>query len=116
MSTGRKTAAQPSTPPPPSDTRPPLLIELGTLCIENGLATLAQDCINAIPLESVQHSAQLLIKKEVLVCQVLVGAAGEGYSKVVVETRLRAVSKLEDTLRSAIRTNDPDLIQVNFLG
>ena len=43
------------------------------------------------------------------------GTAREGYSKAVVETRLQAVNKLDETLRSAIRTNDPDLVQVSTL-
>lgn len=40
-------------------------------------------------------------------------SAGDGYSKVVVDTRLQAVRKLDATLMSAIKISDSDLIQVS---
>ena len=108
-SSGRKTANLPGTPAPPSEARPPLLLEIGSLAIENGLVSLAENCLNATPPESVGHSGQLSVRRQVLSCQVTVR---EGYSKSAVEGRVQAVKKLDDILASTLRTKDMDLIQV----
>ena len=108
-SSGRKTATLSGTPAPPPETRPPLLLEVGSLAIENGLVSLAEKCLNATPPESVGHSVQLSVRRQVLSCQVMVR---EGYSKSAVEGRVQAVKRLDDILVSTLRTKDMDLIQV----
>ncbi len=105
----RKTASQSCIPAPPLETRPPLLLELGSLAMECGLSQLAGDCLSAVPQDSVGNSAQLMIRRQMLGCQVLVR---EGYSETAIEGRVDALKRLEGILTSAVRSNDMDLIQV----
>lgn len=107
---GRKIAVRSSTPVPPSKVKFLLLLELGALAIENGLVKLTEDCLNALPQESVEHNVQLMIRRQVLSVQVLIR---EGYGKSAVEGRVQAVKKLDDILASTVRTSDMDLIQVS---
>ncbi|XP_064381874.1 cilia- and flagella-associated protein 46-like [Halichondria panicea] len=104
----RKTASQSCIPAPPLETRPPLLLELGSLAMECGLSQLAGDCLSAVPQDSVGNSAQLMIRRQMLGCQVLVR---EGYSETAIEGRVDALKRLEGILTSAVRSNDMDLIQ-----
>ncbi len=111
-SSGRKTSSQSCIPAPPLETRPPLLLELGSLAIECGFSQLAGDCLSAVPQDSVGHSAQLTIRRQVLGCQVLVR---EGYSETAVEGRVDALKRLKEILKSAVRTDDMDLVQVGTI-
>ena len=113
-SSGRRTATGPPLSPPPKEARAPLLLELATLCVTHHLTSLAQDCVKEVPRENVQHDSKLMIMREVLVCQLMVQALGEAeelYTRSAVEVRLQAVTKMEETLTSTLRTGDAELIQ-----
>lgn len=108
-SSGRKTVALSSTPAPPLEEKPLLLLELGSLAFECGLKQLAKDCLDELPQDTVGQPIQWCIRQQVLNCQV---DLKEGYNKTVVEGRVQTVNRLEDILTSALRTNDMDLVQV----
>ncbi len=107
-SSGRRTALS-TTPTPPLEEKPLLLLELGSLAFECGLKQLAEECLSELPQDMVGQPVQWCVRKQVLNCQLKLK---EGYSKTAVEGRVQAVNRLEDILTSALRTNDMDLVQV----
>lgn len=109
LSSGRKIVTSSSTPAPPLEKKPLLLLELGSLAFECGLKQLAEDCLNELPQDTVRQPVQWCIRQQVLNCQV---DLKKGYSQTAVEGRVQAVNRLDDILTSALRTDDMDLVQV----
>lgn len=88
-SSGRKTATLTPLPPPHAESRPSLLLELATVCVECHLTELASACLTALPRDLSDPGLALL--REYVQCQLMVqqlGAAEESYTRTAVEVRI----------------------------
>lgn len=101
------------------DSHASLYLELGNLCLENSLYDLAQDCLGKVPKGMLQCDSRLFLCRELLHSQLLIaGQDGSSkiYTKESVEARIKAISRLEEVLKSALRLADPDVIQVSHMA
>lgn len=96
---------------------PSLILELAMFSLENSLPDLAANCLRQVPRELVQSDPRLHVLHDLISTQVLLARQGSGpnktYTKPAVEERIGAISHLEQTLMSAQRISDPDMVQVS---
>ena len=92
-----------------------LLLELGFLSLENSFHDLARDCLQQVPKDIARSAPKTFLLRELLSAQLLVARQNDPavmYTDASVETRVKALSHLEQLLLSAVRISDPDIIQV----
>lgn len=90
-----------------------LLLELGALCIEYYLPSLAQEVVLTVSAANISNDTRLILMQESLVCQVGLQRCNlaKRYSHRDVEVRIKAVEKMTNLLKLAKRTQHFDLIQ-----
>ncbi|XP_065923991.1 cilia- and flagella-associated protein 46 isoform X6 [Magallana gigas] len=93
--------------------RPYLLLELARFCIELEFPDLAQDCVDHMK-TCVVKDPSFYLELEFLQCELMVRSLGdkqESFNKSVVDLRLQAIKRCEETIMNAIRQGDPNVIQ-----
>lgn len=96
-----------------------LYLELANLCMENSFYDLAQDCLKQIPKSLLQSDSKLYLCRELFHSQLQIArqdGSDQIYAKASVEARIKAMSRLQEILRSSLRLADPDVIQVSYCG
>ncbi|XP_060072788.1 cilia- and flagella-associated protein 46-like [Ylistrum balloti] len=112
---GRRTPTPTSTKKLAADSpdKPFLLLELGRFCLDLDFADLAQDCVNHMK-SCVVKEAGFYLELELLECDLMLHSLGdkqESYQKSVIDLRLQAIKRCEETIMNAIRHGDPNVIQ-----
>lgn len=90
-----------------------LLLQLGTICMEHSLTSLAKECALAMRGISEPFDFKVIIMRELLLCQLNaqnLDHLGEAYGYIP-EARLKIVQHLCGLLTFARTYRDPDLIQ-----
>ena len=97
----------------PDDTRVPLLIELGMLCVEYHLTGLAQECLVAVGTAKISDPRLTLMKESVTYQLSIRGhdQAEKVYNNNTVDVRLKALSRVANLLTALKKIQDFDLIQ-----
>eukprot|EP00112_Aurelia_sp_Birch-Aquarium-sp1_P006405 Seg1708.3 transcript_id=Seg1708.3/GoldUCD/mRNA.D3Y31 product="Cilia- and flagella-associated protein 46" protein_id=Seg1708.3/GoldUCD/D3Y31 len=93
--------------------RLPLLVDLARLCLDCERVQLAEECLASTM--GTAKDATVYLEMNFLKSEITVQKLNEkknDYTKSSVETRLRAIQSLEESLRSGIRRHMHDLIQV----
>ncbi|XP_074855679.1 cilia- and flagella-associated protein 46 [Carettochelys insculpta] len=96
------------------DEKVPLLLELARLSLKLNCIQLAFDCMHDLKRAGIKEPGKL-IEIECLECEYEVQKLGtkiSTYTKGVVEIQLKVIRRLEQTLQSAVRLGDPNVIQV----
>ncbi|CAH1258233.1 CFAP46 [Branchiostoma lanceolatum] len=99
--------------PPSIEERPPLLLELGRLCLDHSFPDLATQCVDGIMACPVKDEATML-QTEFMNCDLMVKNLKnkmESYTKSAVEVRVLAIKRLMQALQNAVRYGDPNVIQ-----
>nr|XP_022339451.1 cilia- and flagella-associated protein 46-like isoform X3 [Crassostrea virginica] len=120
---GRRTPTPTTTKPLATDSadkkdmseveRPYLLLELARFCVELEFPDLAQDCVDHMK-TCVVKDPSFYLELEFLQCELMVRSLGEkqeSFNKSVVDLRLQAIKRCEETIMNAIRQGDPNVIQ-----
>ncbi|OWF46298.1 Tetratricopeptide repeat protein 40 [Mizuhopecten yessoensis] len=112
---GRRTPTPTSTKKlaPDSPDKPFLLLELGRFCLDLDFADLAHDCVNHMK-QCVVKETGFYLELELLECDLMLHSLGdkqESYQKSVIDLRLQAIKRCEETIMNAIRHGDPNVIQ-----
>ncbi|CAH1258230.1 CFAP46 [Branchiostoma lanceolatum] len=93
--------------------KPPLLLELGRLCLDHSFPDLATQCVDGIMACPVKDEATML-QTEFMNCDLMVKNLKnkmESYTKSAVEVRVLAIKRLMQALQNAVRYGDPNVIQ-----
>ncbi|XP_056005172.1 cilia- and flagella-associated protein 46-like isoform X7 [Ostrea edulis] len=97
----------------PDEERPYLLLELARFCVELEFSDLAQDCVDHMK-TCVVKDPSFYLELEFLQCELMVRSLGdkqETFNKSVVDLRIQAIKRCEETIMNAIRQGDPNVIQ-----
>lgn len=94
-----------------------IFLEAAMICFENSLFDLMQDCLYQLPRSYVQGTnTKNYLHQQLLQTQLMVARECDPdtiYTKKSMDTRLDAISELEEILKSTLRLSDPDLIEVS---
>ncbi|XP_071827819.1 cilia- and flagella-associated protein 46-like isoform X3 [Apostichopus japonicus] len=96
------------------DEIPELLLELAHLCSEFNQPELLKMCLDGLKTLPIKDKT-IYLSMEFLECELMVrnlGFAQEMYTKNSVEVRLQAAERLSEAIVNAVRSGDPDIIQV----
>ncbi|XP_062591392.1 cilia- and flagella-associated protein 46-like [Saccostrea cucullata] len=93
--------------------KPYLLVELARFCVELDFPDLAQNCVDHMK-TCVVKDPSFYLELEFLQCELMVRSLGdkqETFNKSVVDLRIQAIKRCEETIMNAIRQGDPNVIQ-----